>query len=154
VFPGSARRLSCKRIGKHGARPLVPGRQEQVADGDRRGLVELGDVRGVGPAPAESTSRARAGRSVVGGPGLRRAIADKAFVSDNIYAGRYKIRISESDDVAREGEKTLRALRRLRDEIVSGARHRSDEYNAAKIGYDTRLQALIGAMKSDLADTR
>lgn len=87
-------------------------------------------------------------------PTPTRAIADKAFVTDNIYAGRYKIRISESDDVAREGEETLRALRRLRDEIVSGARHRSVEYNAAKFDYDTRLQALIGAMKSDLAETR
>jgi hypothetical protein len=84
----------------------------------------------------------------------RRADADDAFASANIYARRYQIRITASDIVANSATAALRALRDIRDVIGDGHEHHSDQYNQAKGRYDSALTILINAMQEDLEKIR
>lgn len=80
----------------------------------------------------------------------RRADADDAFASANIYARRYQIRITASKAVADPASATLRTLRDMRDVIGDGNEHHSDQYNQAKARYDSALTTLMNAMQEDL----
>lgn len=84
----------------------------------------------------------------------RRKAADDAFLSANIYARRYQIRITAPKDVADQAAKTLRELRQMRELVGAGEKHHSDAYLAWKDVYDPILIELMDLMEKDLDEIR